>query len=87
MPCRCDEVEQSMNTIILEPWITLDSRLFSKDIIILTLEVLDNLGKAEDHIREKRLVGCINMPIFVVDLVSKSGSVHHGERDTSAFFV
>jgi hypothetical protein len=41
----CDEVEEGMDTIITEPWVTLDTRLFSEDIIILALKIPNNLGE------------------------------------------
>ena len=36
-----------MNTVVLETRITLDSRLFSQDVIVLSLEVFDDFGEAE----------------------------------------
>jgi len=43
MTSRCDEVEQDVDTVIPEPGVTLNSGLFSKNIIVLTLEISDNL--------------------------------------------
>ncbi len=36
-----NEVETCVNTVILELRITLDARLFSKDIIVLAFKVID----------------------------------------------
>ena len=47
MTSRCDEVEDHMDTVVAEPRVTLDTGLFSQDIIVLPLEVSTNLGKAE----------------------------------------
>ena len=41
----CDKIEEGMDTIITEPWVTLDTRLFGEDVIILALEVSNNLGE------------------------------------------
>ena len=35
-----------MNTIVPEPWIALDPRLFSKDVIVLALKISNNFRKA-----------------------------------------
>ena len=42
MASRRNEVEKSMNTVVPEAGVTLDSRFFGKDVIVLTLEVPDN---------------------------------------------
>ena len=36
---RVDKVKQGVHPVVPEPWISLDPRLFSQDIIILPLEV------------------------------------------------
>lgn len=41
-----DEVEECMNTVVPETWVTLDAGLFGQDIVILTLEVAYNFLKA-----------------------------------------
>lgn len=43
---RCDEVEQDVNAVIAESGVTLDTGLFGKNIVVLTLEVADDLAKA-----------------------------------------
>lgn len=47
MSCRRDEVEQSVNSVVTEAGITLDTRLFGQDIIVLTLEVPDDFLEAK----------------------------------------
>lgn len=41
-----DKIEESVNTVVPEPGVTLDTRLFSQDIVVLALEVANNLGEA-----------------------------------------
>ena len=43
MASRCNKVEQGMDTIIPESWVTLDTRFFRKDVIILTLKMSNDL--------------------------------------------
>jgi hypothetical protein len=47
MAGRGDKVEESVDSIVTEAWVTLDARLFSKDIIILALNVSSDLSKSE----------------------------------------
>jgi len=47
MPGRRDEVQQSMNTVISETGVTFDTRLFSKNIVVLTLKIANDLLEAE----------------------------------------
>jgi hypothetical protein len=42
-----DEVKQSVNPVVPEPWVSLDTRLLCEDTIILSFEVRRDLGKAE----------------------------------------
>ena len=46
MASRCDEVEQGMDTIVPKSGVTLDTRFFCKDVIILTLKMANDLGEA-----------------------------------------
>lgn len=41
-----DEVEQGVDPVVSEAGITLDSRLFSEDIVVLTLKVTNDLLEA-----------------------------------------
>lgn len=44
-----DEVEKSVNAVVPEPGVTLDTRLLGQDIVILSLEVANNLGEAAER--------------------------------------
>lgn len=46
MTCGRNEVEQRVDTVIPEPGIALDSRLFGKNIVVLPLEVRPDLTKS-----------------------------------------
>lgn len=41
-----NEVEQRMNTVVPEPWVTPDPGLLCKNVIVLALEIADNLLEA-----------------------------------------
>jgi hypothetical protein len=41
-----DEVEHGVDTIVSEAGVTLDTRLLSKNVIVLPLEVANDLGEA-----------------------------------------
>jgi hypothetical protein len=46
MACWSDEVEKSVNTIVPETGITLDTGLLCKNIVVLSLEVTDDFTEA-----------------------------------------
>lgn len=46
MASRSDEVEQGMNTIITESWITFNAGLFCKNVVVLPLEIADDFSEA-----------------------------------------
>jgi hypothetical protein len=46
MTGRSNEVQKSVNTIVAEPGVTLDTRLFRKNVIVLTLKIANNFTKA-----------------------------------------
>jgi hypothetical protein len=88
---RSDEIEKDVNTVVAEPWVTLDPRLLGKNVIVLSLEVTDDLGKAivsqpTYHSRPQEGVWR-GVPCFIVDLVAESRGVYNGEGDARAFFV
>jgi hypothetical protein len=60
-----DEVENDMNSSILELGITLNTRLLGKESLVLVLNVLQDLDES----------------LRVVDIVSKSRGVNHGQDD------
>lgn len=49
-----NEVEHSMDTIIPEAGVTLDTRLLRQDVIILSLEEANNLTEAVQGMRSAR---------------------------------
>ena len=63
MAGRGDEVEKGVDTVVSEARVTLDTRLFRQDIIVLALEVSDNFGEAG----------------LVVYLIAEAGGVDNGE--------
>ena len=46
MAGRGDEIEQSMNTIVAETRVTLDTGLFCKNIVVLALKIANYFTKA-----------------------------------------
>jgi hypothetical protein len=67
----CDEVKQSMDTIVPESWSTLNSRFLGKNVIILSLKVAHDLAKGR----------------LVIDLVAEAGCVDDRQRDSCAFLI
>ena len=53
MSCGRDEVEQSVNSVVTEAGITLDTRLFGQDIVVLTFKVSNNFLKANNLVKRK----------------------------------
>jgi hypothetical protein len=51
MASRGDKVEQSMNTIITESWIALDTRFLRQNIVVLSLKITNDLTEAIQNIR------------------------------------
>jgi len=39
MTSRRDKVKQGMDSVVSEPWVTLDTRLFGEDVVVLAFEV------------------------------------------------
>jgi hypothetical protein len=76
MAGRCDEVEQHVNTVVSEARITLDTRFLSKNVVVLTLEIANNLREAvlvsENH--SIRYIW-ISLPCLVVDLIAKARGI------------
>lgn len=66
-----DEVKEGVDSVISETGVTLDSRLFGQNVIILSFEVANDLAEGG----------------FVVDLVSEAGGVDNGEGHSGAFFI
>ncbi len=60
-----------MNTVISEPWITLDTAFLSQNVIILAFQMPNDF-------RERS---------FVVNLITESWCINNGERYTGSFLV
>jgi hypothetical protein len=45
MAGRGDKVEESVNSIVTEAWVTLDAGLFSENIVVLPLDVACDFAK------------------------------------------
>jgi hypothetical protein len=46
MPSGSDEIEEGVNTVIAEPWPTLNSTIYGENLVILSLKVVHNLPEA-----------------------------------------
>ena len=46
---RGDEVEQSVNSVVPEARVTLDTRLLRENVVVLALEVAHNLLETEQN--------------------------------------
>lgn len=67
----CDEVEKSVNSVVSETRVTLDSRFFCQDVVVLSLEVANDFAKGR----------------FVVDLVTEPRRVDDSKRYSCSLFV
>jgi hypothetical protein len=56
----CNEVKQSVNTVITESWVTLDSVFFGENVIVLALQIANNFLEAYDHGRFVRTAYTVN---------------------------
>ena len=45
--CGRDEVEQSVNSVVTEARVTLDTRLFGQNVVVLTFKVSNDLLEAK----------------------------------------
>ena len=79
-----------MNAVVSESRISLDARLFCKDVIVLMFEVAHDLREAEIGVlvnlpSASEVAG--NVPSFIVDLVPEAWRIHNCERYAGAFLV
>jgi hypothetical protein len=42
---RSDEIEEGVNAVVAEPRISLDTRLFRENVIVLSLEITNNFAE------------------------------------------
>ena len=77
-----------MHSVVSEAWITLDSRLFRQNVIVLTFEVADNLLKPrqmsrhENGYRKRRHVRKL-----IIDIVTKPRGIDNGKSNTYAILL
>ncbi len=71
MTGRGDEIEQCVYTVVPKAWVTLDTALFGKNIIVLAFEMPNDL-------RERSLI---------VNLVTESWGIDDSEGNAGAFLV
>ena len=71
MTGRGDEVEKSVDTVVPEARVTLDTRLLSENVIVLAFEMANDLREAG----------------LVIDLITESRRVHDGQRYASSFLI
>jgi len=86
-----DEVEESVDTVVPEARVTLNTRLFSQDIIVLTLEISNDFLET---VRCNVLVrferggrGASNLRRLVVNVVAKPRGVNDGQGNANAVFL
>ena len=66
-----DKVEKSVNSIIPETWVSLDSGFFGENIIVLSFQVPCDLSKTR----------------LVIDLIAKSWCIHDSQSNSCAFLL
>lgn len=71
MTGRSDEVEQGVDSVVSETRITLDSRFFGQNVVVLSLEIADDFAKGR----------------LVVDLISEARGINYGQRNPRTLFV
>jgi hypothetical protein len=87
---RGDKVEQSVNSVVPESGVTLNSGLFGKNVVVLAFQVSDNFGEAiEKLVFCRTLMECVvvAIPGLIVNLVAESGSVDNGQGDAGALLI
>ena len=89
MAGRRDEVKQGVDSIVTETGVTLYTRLFSENIIILTFKVghdfLETTNEKNES-RAKRVRRGI-LPVLIVNVVSETGSVDYCKGDTNSILL
>lgn len=91
MASRSDEVEQGVNTIITESWITFNARLFCKNVVVLPFEIANDFSEAarmmlvRGHLNHT--VQILVSPSLVIDLVSKARSINDSQRYARSLLI
>lgn len=80
-----NEIEHCVDSVIHEPRITLDSRLFREVIVVLLLKIPYNLREATSTwsmlLGLSCAVGNSHLPCLIVDVFSETGRVDNSQRN------
>ncbi len=79
-----------MHSIVSKSGVTLDARLFGKNVVVLALQMTYDLGETAVYILAEGslcLSGQACTPGLIIDLVSKAGGVDNRKRYTCAFLI
>jgi hypothetical protein len=77
-----------MHTVIPEARVTLDTRLLSQNVIVLTLEVANNFLEAKTKRYSVRYVGMVIYERkLIVDVVPKTRSVNNGKGNANTILL
>ena len=78
-----------MDTMVAETRVTLDTRLHSKNIIVLSLEVTNDFAEASmmSATVPLNLKNLCVLPCLVVNLVPKARCIYDCEGNTSSLFI
>lgn len=91
MTGRSDEVEHGVDSVVPEAGVTLDTGLLGQDVVVLSLEVSDDFGKAIEIESAPKyrmiLIGRGGAPSLVVDLVTETRGINNGERDAGSLLI
>ena len=81
MAGRSDEVEKSVDTIVTETRITLDTGLFCQNIIVLSLKITNNFAETSRTVSycSSAVHSLFLLPGLIVNLVAKSRCVNDGQ--------
>ena len=87
-----DKVEESVDPVVAEAGVTLDTRLFSENVIVLSLNVTGDFTKprrgasfifSKSSVHTKETADARK---FVVDVITETRSVDNSQRDADAIF-
>jgi hypothetical protein len=85
---RGDEVQERMHTVIPEARVTLDTRLLSQNVVVLTLEVANDFLEAKTKRYSVRYVGMVIYERkLIVDVVPETRSVNNGKGNANTILL
>lgn len=80
---RGDKVEESVDTVVAEAGVTLDTRLLGENVVVLTLEVGRDLLEAGVSFEQS----VASLPVLVVNAVAKAGGVDDSKGDANTVLL